>query len=192
MTFNDVATYYVYCTNDHVSPTTLMKMYGKAQKEFAGYKRRSGKNIVKVMRRRVDGKLVITATSYDLIKAMKNYLNSKFAPIGIELFLIDNNYFRDIKENEPRDVLEVDELYDANKYYVYCASKLGKEEMTEVYKGYFKAMKFYKGEMGIRDDKKQVFTTPNLKNAKLVKDYMNEHYNKYIFKIDNSYYRDED
>lgn len=191
MTFNDVATYYVYCTNPYIKPTTLMKMYGKAQNEFAGYKRRSGKNIVKIMRRKYDGKLVLTATSHDLIKAMKSYLNGKFAS-GKDLFLIDNNYYRDIKKDEPRDVLEVDELHDANKYYVYCATELTRKQAIEVYKGYFLAMKSFKGEMGVRDDRKQVFTTPNLKNAKLVKDFMNEHYNNYVFKIDNSYYRDED
>ncbi len=191
MTFNDVATYYVYCTNPYIKPTTLMKMYGKAQTEFAGYKRRSGKNIVKIMRRKYDGKLVLTATSHDLIKAMKSYLNSRFAS-GKDLFLIDNNYYRDIKKDEPHDVLEVDELHDANKYYVYCATDLTRKQAIEVYKGYFLAMKSFKGEMGVRDDRKQVFTTPNLKNAKLVKDFMNEHYNNYVFKIDNSYYRDED
>lgn len=195
MKVNDSPTYFVYCTNTKVKNSTLMKIYGDALKMFNNYRDRFSNNKVKIKKRKVDGVAVITAPSNELINKIKSYLNGKYSPIGQELFLIDNNYYRDIKPHENKKVLEMIELEDSNKYYVYCAEieKLTSKQLFILYKKYFEASKNFKGQMCIRNDRKQVFSTPNLKNAKAVKDWMNQQFEgKLTFKIDNSYYRDDE
>lgn len=187
----DGPTYYVYCANRHIENSKLYKIYGDVLNNFGYYKNIYGKPTVQIKHREIDGKTVVTAPSQEVVKKIKKYLNGKYSPNNKELFLIDNNFYRDLKPNENRKSLT---LVDSNKYYVYCANidDLDKKQLFELYKKYYECANVYKGEMCIRSDRKQVFSTPNLKNAKLVKDWLNSAYdNKLVFKIDNSYYRDE-